>query len=37
MALGKLLFEESGKQTEARVIADKEEPHALDPSSYFWG
>jgi hypothetical protein len=26
MALGKLLFEESGKQTEARVIADKEEP-----------
>jgi hypothetical protein len=26
MALGKLLFEEKGKQTEARVIADKEEP-----------
>jgi hypothetical protein len=26
MALGKLLFEERGKQTEARVIADKEQP-----------
>jgi hypothetical protein len=26
MALGKLLFEERGKQTEARVIADKEDP-----------